>query len=348
MDEKQFMRAADANFESFAELYRQNLTRVYRYHMAHVADVNVAEELTSQTFMAALKELPALRSKESFTVKVLEIAVELCRKDQRASRREIPNDAALYYQVSGLSSDKTAMQRMELESTTRALKQISTVRAEAILLCFICELSRPEISVVLKKSTDTIESLVSTGLEDLCTHTSLSSGTDTTTSNFEVEALADKLSNLAARIMPDSLFEDELAQILAVNYRPKTKKAITLPLPQLSATLGWIVLTGLTFFLLYWRETPKALTKPQATARPSTQAVTKIVAIQITSTPHRATAAPTATKIPLQDYVVQAGDTCTYIARKFNVTIDLLISLNHLNNTCDIWADQRLKVPLIP
>jgi RNA polymerase sigma-70 factor, ECF subfamily len=348
MDEKQLIRNADSNFEAFAELYRRNITRVYRYHMAYVADTNVAEELTSQTFMAVLKELPAWRNRDSFAIKVLEIAVEKCHKDHRASRRELPNDAALYYQVSGLPSDRAAMQRMEIESVSRALKQISSARTEAIILYFFGELTTSEISAVLKKSVDTIGTLVSCGLEDLRTRTSLSSGRETITSDSEDEALIDKLSDLATRITPDPLFESDLEQTLAINYHPKTKKTLTIPTPQISATLGWIVLTGLTFFLLYWRETPNASTKPQTTARPSTQAVTKIVATNLPFTPRRPTASPTATDLPLQDYIVQAGDTCTYIARKFSVTIDLLINLNHLNNTCDIWADQKLKIPITP
>lgn len=350
MDEKQLVREAELNFEAFAELYRNTLTRVYRYHMAHIADTNAAEELTSQTFIEAFKELPALRRSSSFKVRVFEIAVEKCRTDQRASRRELPNDSALYYQVSSLPSGRAAMQRMELESVSRALKQISSAQTEAIILYSFCELPITEISAVLKKSAETIESLVMRGLEALHTGTSFSSDAKTISSDYDAEALTNKLSDVAARITPDQLFEAELEQTLAANYRPKTqtKWAMTIPLPQISSTLGWIVLTGLTFFLLYWRETPKASSKPQATARPSTQAVTKIVVTQITSTPHRATAAPTTTNIPLQDYIVQAGDTCTFIAKKFGVTIDTLITINHLNSNCDIWADQKLKVPLTP
>ena len=348
MDEKQVIRAANVHFETFAELYRISLTRVYRYHMAHVADKNAAEELTTQTFMVALKELPAILQRGSFVVRIFEIAAEQCRKDQRASRREVHNDAALYYQVSGLPSDKAAMQRMELESTSRALKQISSVQAEAIMLYSFGELATAEIGHVLKKSAEAIETLILRGLEELHNRTALSLKEKTTISNFEAETLINQLSDLATRILPDSLFEDELAQTLTVNYQPKIKKTLTLPLPQISSTLGWVVLTGLTFFLLYWRETPKASAKPQATARPSAQAVTKIVVTQIKSTPHRATAAPTSTNIPLQDYIVQAGDTCTFIAKKFNVTIDTLITINHLNSNCDIWADQKIKVPLTP
>jgi hypothetical protein len=169
---------------------------------------------------------------------------------------------------------------------------------------------------------------------------------ETIISDYENETLINKLSNIASQIRPDPLFESELEQTLAATCQPKTKW--TLPLQQASSILGWVTLIGLTVFMLYWRVTPNTSTTHRATARPSTQEVKKTTAITITSTAHRLAASPTATDIPLQEYVVQAGDTCTYIADKFGVTIDLLITLNHLNNNCDIWVDQTLMVPITP
>jgi LysM repeat protein len=145
---------------------------------------------------------------------------------------------------------------------------------------------------------------------------------------------------------PDPLFEAELEQVLASHYRPKTKW--TLRFAQVSSMIGWIALIGLTLFLLSWRDAANQPTTNQATARPPSQQVRETVVTKITSTPRRPTASPTATGIPLQEYTVQAGDTCTSIANKFGLTIDLLTTLNRLNNTCDIWADQKLKVPIAP
>jgi RNA polymerase sigma-70 factor, ECF subfamily len=346
MDEHQLIREADPNFEAFAELYRRNVRRVYRYHMVHVGNVNVAEDLTSQTFKAACKEFPSFRSRETFTERVFEIAVKKCLKDRRWSRLVFPDDAVLYYQVSSIPSDKAAMQHMELESLSRALKQISSTRAEAIILYFFGGLTSSEISVVLKKSADIIATLITRGLEDLRAYTSPSSGMETIISDFEDEIFISKLSNIAAQIRPAPLFESTLEQTLAANHQPKTKW--TLPLQQLSTIIGWAALIGLTFFLLNWRVAPNTSTTHQATAHPPTQEGKKTAAITVTPTHHRPTASPTATDIPLQEYVVQAGDTCTYIANKFGVTIDLLMTLNRLNDTCDIWADQKLMVPITP
>ncbi len=347
-DEKQLIRDANSNFEAFAELYRRNVGRVYRYHMAHVTNAEAAEELTSQTFMAALKELPPVQSRDTFAIRVFKIAVEKCRKDHRGSRRELPNnnDAVLYYQVSSLSTNKSDMQRTELESVSRALKQISSDRAEAISLRFFGDLTNSEISAVLKKSTDRIDALIARGLEDLRARTSSSSDMETTTSGFQDEMLINKLSNIAAQSMPDPLFEYELEQILAANHQPKIKW--TLHLQYVFTIMGWVALIGITFFLLNWRDAANRPPTHQATTRPPTQAVMNTVAAKTTSISHRPTASPTATDIPTQEYTVQAGDTCTYIANKFGATIDLLITLNHLNSTCDIWADQKLEVPITP
>ena len=129
MDERELLRAAASNANAFVELYHLYVTRVYRYHMAHVGRVQAAEDLTSQTFMAALEEFHSFHGNGSFAAWLLGIAARKRRNDIRGSRRELPIDAVLYYQNSGLPTDRVAMQRRELETTTRALKQISSDHA---------------------------------------------------------------------------------------------------------------------------------------------------------------------------------------------------------------------------
>ena len=54
-DDAHLAHQARADADAFAELYRRHVTGVYRYHMAHTGNVKDAEDLTSQTFMAALE-----------------------------------------------------------------------------------------------------------------------------------------------------------------------------------------------------------------------------------------------------------------------------------------------------
>jgi DNA-directed RNA polymerase specialized sigma24 family protein len=57
MDDSQLATAARTDAEAFAELYRRHVTRVYRYQMAHTGNAKDAEDLTSQTFVAAVESI---------------------------------------------------------------------------------------------------------------------------------------------------------------------------------------------------------------------------------------------------------------------------------------------------
>ena len=54
-DDAYLAHLARTDTDAFAELYRRHVTSVYRYHMVHTSNVKDAEDLTSQTFMAALE-----------------------------------------------------------------------------------------------------------------------------------------------------------------------------------------------------------------------------------------------------------------------------------------------------
>jgi LysM repeat protein len=100
-------------------------------------------------------------------------------------------------------------------------------------------------------------------------------------------------------------------------------------------------------FLLNWRVTPNSPSVQRATTTSRTPLSTEAASNAVTATRIPKTAKPTATRIPTLEYIVQAGDTCTYIADQHNVTIDQLITFNRLNSVCDIWVDQKLVIPII-
>jgi RNA polymerase sigma-70 factor, ECF subfamily len=173
MDEIQLARDAVSNVDAFSELYRLHVTRVYRYHIAHTGNTKDAEDLTSQTFMAALEGIKSFRGSGSFAAWIMGIASRKRLMYFRGSKPEVPLDAALHYPSLGLATDKAATQRLELESVTRALQQISPDRAEAIILSYFGGLSNLETSRVLNKSEAAIKMLISRGLQDLRERTSL-------------------------------------------------------------------------------------------------------------------------------------------------------------------------------
>lgn len=174
-DETDLARQASSSVDAFAELYRRHMTRVYRYHMAHVGNVKDAEDLTSQTFMAAMEGIRSFRGSGSFAAWILGIASRKRLMFFRGGRPEVPLDEAVHYPSPALPTDKAAAQRLQLESVSRALRQLSPERAEAITLTYFAGLSNSEAARILNKSEAAVKMLVSRGLQDLRERTSLAS-----------------------------------------------------------------------------------------------------------------------------------------------------------------------------
>ncbi len=172
-DEMSLAREAVVNADAFAELYRRHVTRVYRYHVAHTGNVKDAEDLTSQTFMAALEGIRSYRGEAPFAAWLMGIASKKRFLFFRGRRPEVPIEAALQIPSPSLPTDKAAMSRLRIESISRALKQISADRAEALILRFFGELSMAETGRVLNKSEAAVKMLVARGLQDLRERTSL-------------------------------------------------------------------------------------------------------------------------------------------------------------------------------
>jgi RNA polymerase sigma-70 factor (ECF subfamily) len=172
-DEIDLAQHAITDVDAFAELYRRHLTRVYRYHIAHVGNVKDAEDLTSQTFMAALEGIRSFRGSGSFAAWIMGIASKKRLMFFRAGKPEVSLDAAVQYPSPELPTDKAASQRLQLESVSRALRQISPDRSEALILIYFGGLSNAQAGQVLNKSEAAVKMLVSRGLQDLRERTSL-------------------------------------------------------------------------------------------------------------------------------------------------------------------------------
>ena len=91
----------------------------------------------------------------------------------RGRKPAIPLDAVDHYPSPDRPTDAAASYRLQLESVSRALRQISEDRAEALILTYFSGLSHAEASRVLNKTEAAVKMLVSRGLQDLRERTSL-------------------------------------------------------------------------------------------------------------------------------------------------------------------------------
>ncbi len=175
MDDSQLASRACTDADAFAELYRRHITRVYRYHMVHTGNVKDAEDLTSQTFMSALEALRSFRGAGSFAAWIMGIAMRKRALFFRSHREALlPLDSTDEIADPGPSTDKAATRHMQIEQIVRALRNISPDRAEAIALHFFAGLDCAEAARAVGKSEAAVKMLISRGLHDLRSRTSLS------------------------------------------------------------------------------------------------------------------------------------------------------------------------------
>ena len=173
MDDAGLAVQARSDPEAFAELYRRHIRSIYRYHLAHTGNVRDAEDLTSQTFIAALEGIRSYRGSGPYITWLIGIASRKRARFFRGRKAEIPLDAALHFPNPGPPTDKAAARRLQMDQILGALRNISQDRAEALILCFFSELSPTEAGLVLGKSEAAVRMLISRGLQDLRTRTSL-------------------------------------------------------------------------------------------------------------------------------------------------------------------------------
>jgi hypothetical protein len=66
LDDARLAAQARTDPQAFAELYRRHVRSIYRYHLAHTGNVKDAEDLPSQTFMAALEGIRSFRGRSVY------------------------------------------------------------------------------------------------------------------------------------------------------------------------------------------------------------------------------------------------------------------------------------------
>jgi RNA polymerase sigma-70 factor (ECF subfamily) len=160
-------RSAHEQPEAFAVLYQRHIRKIYCYHLARTGNVADAQDLTSQTFMAALTGIAGFRGAGSFVAWLMGIAHNKCALFFRQRKPEVPLEAADDQLIPGMPTEQSVGERLKTEQLRRALNNLSPERAEAITLCLFGDLTSAEAGRVLGKSEAAVKMLVFRGLRDL-------------------------------------------------------------------------------------------------------------------------------------------------------------------------------------
>ena len=169
-DDGALVEAAQSEPDAFDALYRRYVTRVYRYCYARAGNQAEAEDLTAQTFLAALEGLSRYRGCGSFAAWLFGIARHKCadhHRSQYANRNEPLNAAQSLPDPSAPDPERSAYRNGVLDCIQRALPHLSPDRREALTLRFWGGLKGREVAAVMRRSEGTVKMLVSRAVADL-------------------------------------------------------------------------------------------------------------------------------------------------------------------------------------
>jgi RNA polymerase sigma factor (sigma-70 family) len=143
--------AAQRNPAAFAALYDRYVMPVYRYHHSRVGDAADAQDLTAQTFLAALEALPRYRARGRFAPWLFRIARSKAMDFFRRRRPPAPLAAA-----EGHSGPVDVLAQVAEGEDLRRLRalvgQLDDDDRELLRLRYVVDLTFGEMADVLGKN----------------------------------------------------------------------------------------------------------------------------------------------------------------------------------------------------
>ena len=158
-DIPKLVEAAVKDPAAFGRLYNHYVQPVYRYLYSRVGTVHDAEDLTSQTFMAAYESLTRYRERGYFAAWLFRIARSRLIDHLRSSRREVELQAA---EKGAAVQDALGqvIQDEEISQLQTLIYELTEEEQDLIRLRYVADLSFAEMAGVLGKREDAVKKSV--------------------------------------------------------------------------------------------------------------------------------------------------------------------------------------------
>jgi len=175
--EKELVERAKSNAEAFGELYEKYYAPIFGYVLRRTASVTVAQDITSEVFLKALKNLRQFHWRGiPFSSWLYRIAShEIANHYRLNSRQQVSmesNSNSVSFSDPGIESEVLSAEA-ELEkhedflALHRNISQLPSKYQEVIVLRFFEDKQLKEISTILGKREGTVKSLLHRGVEKL-------------------------------------------------------------------------------------------------------------------------------------------------------------------------------------
>ena len=175
--EKELVERAKSDSEAFGELYDQYYSKIFGYVLRRTANIQIAEDVTSEVFFKALRNLRQFRWREVpfsswlYRITIHEIANYFREnKHQPLSLEEVSNSissSSASAEAELLEAEAELKRHEEYLALHTNISKLSIKYQEVITLRFFENKQLKEIGEILGKREGTIKSLVHRGLEKL-------------------------------------------------------------------------------------------------------------------------------------------------------------------------------------
>jgi len=150
---------AKNNPAAFGRLYDHYVQPVYRYLYSRIGIVHEAEDLTSQTFIAAYEALPSYRERGHFAAWLFRIAQNKLMDYFRGGRFEVEFDGVERSSDGGEPLDHL-IQGEELSRLKSLIQNLNDNEQDLIHLRYVVELPYAEIAELIGKREDAVKKSV--------------------------------------------------------------------------------------------------------------------------------------------------------------------------------------------
>lgn len=156
--------------DAFIVLYRRYVKRVYGYHLVRTNNEHDAQDLTSETFLAALLSLDHYRPSSSFSAWLMGIAYHKLMDHFRGQSPVLPLTQIQDPPALDPTPEKQLSHQSDIKAVHNALAHLTEDRASAISLRYFGGLNVAETARAMDKSRAAVKMLVMRGLRELRDH----------------------------------------------------------------------------------------------------------------------------------------------------------------------------------
>ena len=152
----------------FTAVYQQHVERIFRYLLVRTGSVEDAQDLTAETFHAALESFAAYDPAQGCAAAWLTGIARHKLVDQfRRSRHADPFAQIEDQPDRAASPEEASAQHLQMAQVSAALHRLPADRAEALSLHFFAGLSLSETAQVMRRGDEAVKKLIHRGLADL-------------------------------------------------------------------------------------------------------------------------------------------------------------------------------------